>query len=299
MTAPTPPYWFTPMPRARLTVLSRIVGLVVLYTVFVTDQWAGDHAFAPESFWQPIALARGLGLPPPTEFGVLAVRLVLVLCVVLTFVPRRLVDSRLVRAAQIGMFGAYTVWCVWAFSFSKVDHDRLTIVVALAVMALVPVAPVAPGGGRAMDPMVGWAIRTIQVVFILSYPLSAVSKIRKSGWEWVDSAVFSRAIIRRGSMIGDWFLGHQELLRFGQYAFIFFEFAAVLALSRNRRVRNAVLWGVLGLHVFTYVTIGIHFLPHSIFLVAFLPLERIAERVGERWAGRGPVAASGPAVRTS
>ena len=76
--------------------------------------------------------------------------------------------------------------------------------------------------------------------------------------------------------MGKWFLNHGSLLKFGQWAFITFEVAAIAALSRNVRVRVVVLVGIFFLHFFTWLIIGIHFLPHSIALLAFLPLERLA-----------------------
>jgi hypothetical protein len=181
---------------------------------------------------------------------------------------------RLPRAAAGVLFGSYLVWLLWAFSWSKVDHDRLTIMVALGVLALTPRA------GPAVERMNGWALRLVQVVFVLAYPFSAWAKIRFGGWGWMDSATFARAIVRRGSSIGDWLLPYPGLLVTAQWAFIAFEVAAVVLLfpSAPRRLRNAALIGVLLLHVMTFAMIGISFLPHTICLTAFLPLEILSRR---------------------
>ena len=128
--------------------------------------------------------------------------------------------------------------------------------------------------------MNGWALRLVQVVFVLAYPFSAWAKIRFGGWGWMDSATFARAIVRRGSSIGDWLLPYPGLLVIAQWAFIVFEVAAVVLLfpSAPRRLRNAALIGVLLLHVMTFAMIGISFLPHTICLTAFLPLEHLSRR---------------------
>lgn len=261
-------YWFESVPVERLDVLARIVALTVAYTVLVNDQWARDHQRAPAEFYRPVQVARLLNLPAPTPTTMVLLQVVLLGSVVWVLTRWR------PRAAAAVLFGSYLVWLLWAFSWSKVDHDRLTIMVALLVLSLTPRA------GPVVERMNGWAVRLIQVVFVLAYPFSAWAKIRFGGWGWMGSATFARAIVRRGSSIGDWFLPRPELLVAAQWSFIAFEVAAVILLfpSAPRRIRNAALVGVLALHVMTYLMIGISFLPHTIFLTAFLPLERLSGR---------------------
>jgi hypothetical protein len=128
--------------------------------------------------------------------------------------------------------------------------------------------------------MSGWALRVVQVVFVLAYPFSAWAKLRFGGWGWMESATFARAIVRRGSTIGDWLLPYPGLLVLAQWAFIAFEVAAVVLLFPRapKLVRNLALLGVLMLHVMTYLMIGISFLPHTICITAFLPLEHLSRR---------------------
>lgn len=265
-------YWFEGLPAERLAVFSRIVHATVLYTVFVTDAVVADKVWAPAAFYQPTWLGRALHLPAPTTTTMALVQGAILVSVVAAIVgvgPRRAVNATVA--------GTYVLFLLWAFGYSKVDHDQLTIVVALFVLAAVP------GAGRGRDPMVGWALRTVQVAFLLAYPLSAISKVRRSGFDWMSSAVFARAIVRRGSSIGDWFAAQPALLRAGQWAFITFELAAALALRPRGRTREVVLAGIVLLHLFTWATIGISFLPHTVCITAFLPLERLHPAV---WRGR-------------
>ena len=167
---------------------------------------------------------------------------------------------------------------MWAFSYSKVDHDRLTIMVALLVLSLTARV------GADVELWSGWALRVVQVTFVLAYPFSAWSKIRFGGWGWMNSATFARAIVRRGTPMGHWFLPFPSMLVIAQWAFITFEVCAVILLfpRLDRRIRAAALIGVLLLHVMTFALIGISFLPHTVCLAAFLPLERLSRRYRER-----------------
>jgi hypothetical protein len=278
-------YWFEPMPVARVDVFARIIALTVAWTVLVNDTWARLHQDAPGQFYRPVLLARLLQLPAPSTAAMTVVQVVVLAAVVWVL------TRRAPRAAAGALFASYLVWLLWAFSWSKVDHDRLTIMVALGVLALTPRV------GPAVERLNGWALRTVQVVFVLAYPFSAWGKIRFGGWGWMDSATFARAIVRRGSEIGDWLLPHPGLLVVAQWAFISFEVAAVILLFPRapRLLRAAALVGVLLLHVMTYLMIGISFLPHTICLTAFLPLERLspAWRRSQAAAGRYGAQASG------
>jgi hypothetical protein len=274
-------YWFEPMPVARLDVFARIVAVVVVFTVLRTDRWAAAHADAPDEFYRPIQLARWLSLPAPTPttMGLLTAVIVLAGIWALTLRAR--------RSAFAVLGSAYLVWLLWAFSWSKVDHDRLTIMVALLVLALTPRA------GPLVERWTGWAIRMVQVVFVLAYPFSAYAKIRFGGWGWMNSATFARAIVRRGSTVGDWFLSVPGLLVAAQWAFVAFEVATVILLVPNapRRVRNLAIAGVVALHAMTFLMIGISFLPHTVCLAAFFPLERLTRS----WRAERGAAQTGPA----
>ena len=157
------------------------------------------------------------------------------------------------------------------------------------MLALTPrVAPTAGDAARALaERWTGWALRVVQVTFVLAYPFSAWAKIRFGGLDWMGSATFARAVVRRGTFVGDWFVPHPDLLVMAQWAFILFEIAAIILLipSLPKRVRTVALVGVLLLHVMTYALIGISFLPHTICLTAFLPLERLSRRYRERTGG--------------
>lgn len=255
-------YFYEAVPLRRFDALSALAYFVVAFTVFVSDRWAVGHADAPAGFYHPLALARLVRLPAPTPTTMLLLQLLLAACCLAGW------WRRAPRAVAAVTLAGYTTWLLWAFSFGKVDHDRLTILVVLAVLATTdrrgPLAPT-----RA-----GWGIRLVQVAFAVAYPLSAMAKLRYGGVDWMNGATFTRAIVRRGTFLGEWMLHAPTLLRLSQWGFVVFELFAVCLLLRRGTLRKLAIVGVFLLHAVTYVMITISFLPHSVFLLAFLPLEK-------------------------
>ena len=258
-------YWFEPMPVARLDAVARVLFVGIIFMVSSPDRWALDHAEVPHSWYRPVLLARVLHLPAPTAASIGMLRTVIVVACLVGLV------RRVPRLTSAVVFSGVVVWVLWAFSYGKVDHDRLTMVLALFALSITA------RHGPDVLARTGWSIRLVQVGFALAYPLSALVKLRTAGWGWANSAVFARAMIRRDGYIGDSLIGHPEVLRLGQWAFLFFEIFGVVLLCRNKKLRAVALTGVVAMHTFTYLAIGISFLPHTICIVAFFPLERIGE----------------------
>jgi hypothetical protein len=256
------PKWFEPVAPARLDALARVAYGVVLFMVFRNDDFAINHGYAPRSFYKPVAVARLLHIPAPTHPMLVVVEIVIAAACIVGF------TRRAPRATAFVVLVAFGLWISWAFGFGKVDHDRLTILVAFAAFACTPRT------GPDVEEKTGWCLRLIQVVFVLAYPFSAITKLRLAGLRWPESAVFARAIIRRGTPMGHWLLTPPILLQVGQWAFLGFELFAVVAIVKPGKVRNVALVGILFLHLFTWSTIGISFVAHTTFLLAFLPLER-------------------------
>lgn len=271
--------WFAPAPRERFDALARLAFGMVLWCVLVADSWVAAHARAPREFYAPILVARLVHLPAPTPLTMTVLRTVLVAACLWGL------TRRAPRTAGAVVLAGYVIWLAWAFSWGKVDHDRLTLVVALLAVALTP------RSGPDLGARTGWAIRLIQWTFALAYPLSAVAKLRVSGLDWPQSAVFARAIVRRGTWLGEQLLQPSWLLVAGQWAFLAFELFALALLCRPGRLRNVALVGVVALHFFTYATIGISFLPHTVFIAAFFPVERLtvwSRQQGARLRDRTP-----------
>ena len=269
MTSPFPS-WFEPAPPQRLDALARVAYAVTLFMVFRNDDFAVIHGWAPRSFYKPVAIGRLLHIPAPTHTTLVLLEMVITAGCLVGF------TRRAPRVTAGVVLVAFALWISWAFGYGKVDHDRLTILVAFAAFACTPRT------GPDVEEKTGWALRVIQVVFVLAYPFSAITKLRLAGLRWPGSAVFARAIIRRGTPMGHWLLTPPILLQVGQWAFLGFELLAVVALLKPGKLRNVALVGILFLHLFTWSTIGISFVAHTTFLLAFLPLERWSPWVRRR-----------------
>ena len=264
-------YWYEEIPPRRLAIFSFFVYGAVLFSVFVNDTWAQLHTWAPVEFYKPVFFAETLRIPPPNEITIWIVTAFVVGGCILGF------TRRAPRVAGLIVLLSYGLWVTWAFSYGKIDHNQFATMVALFVLA------VTPATGPAAPVLTGWGLRLVQVVFILTYPMSAISKMRANDWtfEWLNSATLVRAVVRRGTELGDSLIAIPNLMTISQWLIFWFEFVAIVILLPRGKLRYIGLAGVVALHVVTYSTITIHFLPHTICILAFFPLER-----GWAWISR-------------
>ncbi|MCQ0012312.1 hypothetical protein [Actinomadura madurae] len=107
---------------------------------------------------------------------------------------------------------------------------------------------------------------------------------------WPNGSTVQWALSRRGTPIGRVFIDHPLLLKASQWFMFTAEaISPVLLFLRGRPLYLLVLF-FAGFHVVTYALMTIHFLPHAIWLAAFLPLERLTGLLPERLRGRAPEA---------
>jgi hypothetical protein len=167
----------------------------------------------------------------------------------------------------------YLLWMVVAMSYGKVDHDRLTFLIALAAL---PTVGAARFGDQRRSPAAGWALRCVQIAAVLTYFYAAWAKIRFGGWNWPTGAILERALLRRSTGLSHWMINRPELLIPMQFAMIAFELSSpLILLARSDRARIVVVSGLLSFHLMVFAGVTIIFLPHCVALCAFLPLERI------------------------
>ncbi|NAZ82124.1 hypothetical protein GTR02_09870 [Kineococcus sp. R8] len=268
-------WWAPPVALGRIAVLRFVLYAFVVLDALHLTTWPLDHGDVPAQLYRPILLRRLLDLPAPTETSVRVVLVVLVASAVVAAL------GRLPRAAGWVCAAAYLEWTSNAFSYSKIDHDHVALLVALLVL---------PTVGPARDAAVrseaaGWAVRCVQVATVCTYFLAALAKMRFGGWDWANGAIFTWAFSRRGSDLTDALLAVPHLVLVMQWGVLVAEFLSpVLLWLRGRALAAAVAFWVL-FHVGTYLTIGIHFLPTVVCLLAFVPLERLP-RAGRSGAGR-------------
>ena len=270
---------FSPMPRARIAVFRTIVYVFIFVDVFLTTSWVVRHGSVDGVLYEPLWIGDVLNLPTPTAGIVRVTQIVLLVAASIA------ATGRFPRLAGTVVFLAYLEWMVIAFSYGKVDHDRIAFLVALAVL---PTVGAARWDDDRVDDASGFALRAIQLTVVATYFLSVFAKLRFGGLAWVNSATLMRAVVRRGRWLGESLEDVPWILQLTQYAIVLFELASPLLLWE--RTRRWILAAAFAFHAVTYLTIGIIFLPHVVCLLTFLPLERLPAllRAGIRPASAVP-----------
>ena len=264
-----------PAPLARVAVLRVIVYLFIPVDVLLTTTFVRAHGQVPAELYAPLRIGRLLDLPTPGPW-VQVLQAVLVAAALLAALLA--VRNRLARLAGWVVAGLYLQWMVVAMSYGKVDHDRFAFLVALFVLPSVGRAALR---SRERTEAAGWALSMIALAVVATYTLAAVAKIRFGGWDWVDGATLTRAVLRRSTPLSEPLLDLPGLLHAAQYAIMIMELlVAPLLLVRWKDPRRTwvLAAGFLGFHLMTFAMITIIFLPHCVALLALLPVEKLARQ---------------------
>ena len=264
-----------PAPLARVAVLRVIVYLFIPVDVLLTTTFVRAHGQVPAELYAPLRIGRLLDLPTPGPW-VQVLQAVLVAAALLAALLA--VRNRLARLAGWVVAGLYLQWMVVAMSYGKVDHDRFAFLVALFVLPSVGRAALR---SRERTEAAGWALSMIALAVVATYTLAAVAKVRFGGWDWVDGATLTRAVLRRSTPLSEPLLDLPGLLHAAQYAIMIMELlVAPLLLVRWKDPRRTwvLAAGFLGFHLMTFAMITIIFLPHCVALLALLPVEKLARQ---------------------
>jgi hypothetical protein len=268
---------FEPAPLARVALLRVVVyAFVIVDVVFLhTSGWY--HGFADPVWYEPLVAGRLLHLPAATLLLVELLKWGSVAGAVVAL------SGRFPRTA--GWFVAITwSWYQYvAFSYGKVDHDRGDFVLALL---LLPTVGLAHLDDERLSEAAGFALRAVQLGAIATYFLSSVAKLRFGGPGWVNSATLVRAVVRRGSPIGELFLHTPWLLHLGQWVIMAAELLSWVIFVLPERWRRLMVLAWYLFHAGVYATITIAFWPHLVMMLAFLPLEQYRDRLVAWWRGR-------------
>ena len=103
-----------------------------------------------------------------------------------------------------------------------------------------------------------------------------MTKVRIAGWHWASGAIFTWAIVRRGTWFSDPLLHHPHVLLVSQWALFLFELATPVFLFASQRWRTVGFVMFVGFHTITDLALGINFAPLIACLFVLLPLERAA-----------------------
>ena len=268
---PVSRWLFHPVPVGRVAVLRVVAYLFVPVDVLLTTPWVAAHGDVPGELYQPLLLGRLLHLPTPGPW-VEVLRWVLVAAALVA------ATGRLPRALGAVVAVLYLEWMVVAFSYGKVDHDRIGYLVLLCAL---PTAGRTSVRDRTASEAAGWVVSVTSLAVMATYFLSAFAKIRFGGLDWVDGATLTRAVVRKGTALSTPLLHHTWVLHGFQYVLLAVELlVSPLLLVRWRDTR--ITWFLVGsfyvFHVMTFLMLRIVFLPHCVALLALLPLENAVRR---------------------
>jgi hypothetical protein len=265
------------MPLERVALLRLAVyAFVIVDVVFLhTSGWY--HGYADPVWYEPLHIGTIFHLPAAT---VLLVELLKWGSVVGALVA---MTGRYPRAA--GWFVALTwAWYQYvAFAYGKVDHDRGDFILALL---LLPTVGTAHLHDKRLSEAAGFALRAVQLGAIATYFLSGVAKLRFGGPGWVNSATLARAVVRRGTPLGEQLLHVPWLLHLSQWLIMAAELLSWTIFFVPERWRRLMVLGWYLFHAATYSAITIAFWPHLVMLLAFLPLEEYRDRLFAWWRAR-------------
>ena len=272
---------FPPVPLARVALLRRAVYLFVIIDVLVLHTSGHYHGWVDPAWYEPLRMGKLLHLPAASVPLVELLRWGAVAAAALAL------TGRLPRITGCVVAVAWIWYQYVAFAYGKVDHDRGDFVIALLVLPMVGAATVAE---RRRSEAAGFALRAIQLTAIATYFLSGWAKLRFGGPEWVNSATMLRAVVRRGSILGEQLLHVPWTLHWFQWVLLTLELLSPVIFFVGERWRRRMVAGWYLFHALTYAMITIAFWPHLVMLLAFLPLEeyrdRWRSRPGRNRAGR-------------
>ncbi|HEX2356869.1 MAG TPA: MFS transporter permease [Micromonosporaceae bacterium] len=257
---------FAPVPLGRVAAFRTLVYLFAVADLVIFTPWVRSHADVPGELYRPLFVGRLLPLPTPTPLLVHSIFWALLVLALAA------ATGRAPRALGWAVFVLYFEWMIIAMSYGKVDHDRFGFLVALAVL---PTVGRARHGDRTLSEAAGWALRVTQIAVICTYFLAAWAKLRFGGLDWITGAVLARAIIRRGTDLGDAVAQVPGLLVAAQLGIVLFELLSPLIFVLRERWRYIAIGFFYAFHAVTIATITISFAPHLAAMTSFLPLERV------------------------
>lgn len=264
--------WFMPqVPLARVAVFRVFIYLFVIIDILTISNDVIAHGWNSD-FYQPLWLARVLGIPP---VSVLGAQILLVLIIVFSLLAAAGILQRISGWAVAITFGA---WMFYTQGYGYVAHDHMALMIAVLVLPTVGIARFSQT--HTTSAKAGWALRVTQISVVLTYFYSVLMKQIASGGlvKWANGAVIIWALIRRGAEWSKPFLENPGLLVVAQWGTLVFEFLSPIALFVKGKWLYFVVAFFCLFHLMTYLALGIHFLPTVICWAAFLPLEKLVPR---------------------
>lgn len=274
-------WFFQPVALGRVAAMRFLAGAFIWVDWWWYMPWIIGHRHVPGELYQPLFIGRVLPFPVPSYWLVVGTLVVLLAA----SVPMMLGKAPRLFGWIVAV--AYFEWMIIAMSYGKVDHGKFGF---LLLLFLLPTMPKARWGDRRnLSEHVGWGFNLVQIGVVCTYFFAAWAKFRYGGFEWVNSATMSWAIIRRGTEYSTWLLDFPWMLRLSQWGIVGFELLSpIVMFVAAKRLKYGIVAFFYLFHLTVFLAVEISFLPHMVAMACFLPLERIHPRELLRNAPRLP-----------
>ncbi|WP_025273941.1 hypothetical protein [Haloglycomyces albus] len=266
-----PSWMFQPVAMGRIAVLRFLAAAFTLTDWWWYMPWMIGHRHVPGELYEPLFIGRLLPLPVP-NYAIVVGTLVVVIA---SSIP--LLFNVMPRLFGWILAFAYLEWMIIAMSYGKVDHGKFALLVLLFVL---PTLGKAEWGDReTLSERAGWAVNLTMIAVVCTYFLAAMAKLRYGGFEWLNSATMTWAVIRRGTDFSNWTLDYPWILHASQWGIVGFELLSPIVLIAVWRNWTKTKYGIVAFfylfHLVVYLSVGISFMPHLVAMACFLPLERL------------------------
>jgi predicted DCC family thiol-disulfide oxidoreductase YuxK len=273
-------FWFEPQSPATLGFCRLLVllGAFGLYANLDVRAWG----FLPSSFWQPIPLLQHLHLHPYTpglmwSAGMLW-KLSMLLAAIGLFTRLSCAVSFVLGIYLLGLSNsvgkiwhpdAIVLWSFLAFALARSgDAWSLDALLRDALGKPHPLgfkpAPVLRPRTPEPHAEYRWPVRLMQLILVMIFCLSGISKLRQSGLAWALSDNFRYTLVAQNFLaqpplhLGMYLVSHPQLCRAMSLYALFLELSAPLALLSYRHAR-VLIPALLALQIGNEVLLGVTF----------------------------------------
>jgi hypothetical protein len=280
-------FWFPAVPVRRLAVFRIVMTTYAFFDIWLVSGFISRYSRVDDEFYNALVLLQPFPRLGPALTS--AVHAVLVVSMALALV------GCFTRTALWIAAPLYLWWWGTYYSFGAVHHGRITVVVALFVLAVAPSGGAysvdswlarrraarlgAPASAAGRDELAGWALRVMMVLVVGAYLLAAYSKLRVTGPGWVKGGALEAVMIKNGTPAAMLLVRHLWLVYAMAALTLVLEGTAWLLFFRGR-IRDAYVVAAVLFHIGTLLVLNISFLGLVAAYLAFYDLEVGVDRVG-------------------
>ena len=268
-------HWFSPAPLANLGVGRIILALVML---LLGTQRFTRVGRAPEQMWDPVEALVILGVDKPDAAAVYWLSWLTIALLVLVGI------GLFTRAALACLAPLLFLIDALVMSFGKTSHATIPVLWAFLFFAMAPCdrrlsldAAIRRARGKEAgpddSPYARWPTELLYVVLSAFYLSAALSKLRVSGFRWVDGYTLQYHLLDKQIPLGLEFARYPWVWAVASTMVVLWQLAFPLGLMRP--LRPLLLAGGLVFHFSTGLLMGIWFWPVPCLYLLFVPWTKL------------------------